>query len=164
MAGKFGAWPEQNAPATAPRRIVNICTGFGIYGPAFFPEKAGTDYQDSEYTTTFRDLRDKFTIFSGISHPEIGGDHASEACFLTSAKHPAGNGFRNSISLDMVAAKQLGNTTRFPLLSLCTVDGGTPLTYTASGASIPSLHKPSEIFARYFFQVMPRTSPRKSRG
>ena len=24
-----------------PRRIVNICTGFGLYGPAFFPEQPG---------------------------------------------------------------------------------------------------------------------------
>src|SRR5579872_6841575 len=74
---------DETAP---PKRIVNICTSFGLYGPAFFPEKPGKDYEPSEYLTPFNDLRDQYTVFSGISHPEIGGDHASEACFLTSAR------------------------------------------------------------------------------
>ena len=53
------------------------------------------------------ELRDQFTVFSGISHPDIGGDHASEACFLTSARHPTAGGFRNTVSLDFVAAKHV---------------------------------------------------------
>src|SRR4051812_31076730 len=75
-----------------PRRLVNICTSFGLYGPAFFPEQAGADYRPSEYLSVLGDLSDRYTVFSGISHPEIGGDHASEACFLTSAKHPTKGG------------------------------------------------------------------------
>jgi hypothetical protein len=146
-------WLESLAPAAesaGPRRIVNVCTAFGLYGPSFFPEKAGHDYEPSEYLKVLGDLRNQFTVFSGISHPEIGGDHASEACFLTSAKHPTGGGFRNSVSLDFVAAKHVGNATRFPLLSLATHDGSNALTYTSSGASVPSLYRPSEIFARMF--------------
>ena len=96
----------QNAPP--PRRIVNICTAFGLYGPSFFPEKAGRDYAPSEYLQILDGLREHYTVFSGISHPDIGGDHASEACFLTSAKHPTQGGFRNSISLDYLAAKACG--------------------------------------------------------
>ncbi len=76
------------------------------------------------------DLRDQFTVFSGISHPEIGGDHASEACFLTSAKHPTKGGFRNTVSLDYVAARHVAGATRFPLLTLSTLDSS-PLTYTS---------------------------------
>jgi hypothetical protein len=129
--------------------MVNICTNFGLYGPSFFPEKAGSDYEPSEYLRVLGDLRNQFTVFSGISHPEIGGDHASEACFLTSAKHPTAAGFRNTVSLDVAAAKHVGNATRFPLLTLSTQEGGS-LTHTATGASIPSLFKPSDIFARMF--------------
>src|SRR6188472_2897461 len=80
-----------------PKRMVNVCTSFGLYGPSFFPEKSGADYVPSEYMEILKDMRDQFTVFSGISHPEIGGDHASEACFLTSAKHPTKGGFRNTI-------------------------------------------------------------------
>ena len=136
--------------AVPPRRMVNVCTSFGLYGPSFFPEQAGRDYVPSEYLDVLGDLRDQFTVFSGISHPEIGGDHASEACFLTSAKRPTVAGFRNTVSLDYLAAKHAGSATRFPLLSLSTQDGGTALTYTATGAGVPALYKPSDIFARLF--------------
>jgi hypothetical protein len=151
-------WLETYARAAQPgppRRMVNICTSFGLFGPSFFPEQAGRDYEPSEYLQVLGDLRDKYTVFSGISHPEIGGDHASEACFLTSAKNPKGSGFRNSISLDYLAAKQVGAATRFPLLTLCTQDGGT-LTHTANGAGVPALHQPSVIFSKLFLAGSPQ--------
>src|SRR3954469_22784041 len=103
-------WFESLAHAgekAAPKRMVSICTAFGLYGPSFFPEKAGRDYELSEYLKVLSELREQFTVFSGISHPEIGGDHASEACFLTSAKHPTGANFRNSVSMDYVAARHV---------------------------------------------------------
>ena len=137
-----------------PRRLVSICTAFGLYGPSFFPEKAGPDYEPSEYLKVLGDLRSQYTVFSGISHPEIGGDHASEACFLTSAKRPTGNNFRNSVSMDYLAAKFVGNATRFPLLTLGT-DDAFPLTHTASGAAIQGFNRPSDIFARLFLAGNP---------
>jgi len=146
-------WLESLASAAEPvppQRLVSICTGFGLYGPSFFPEKAGADYEPSEYLKVLGDLKNQFTVFSGISHPDIGGDHASEACFLTSAKHPTAGGFRNTISLDYTAAKHVGNATRFPLLSLATIEGGSSLTYTTSGAAVPALHQPSHVFAKMF--------------
>lgn len=151
-------WLESRGGAadpTPPRRLVSVCTSFGLYGPAFFPQKTGADYEPSEYLKILSDLRDKYTVFSGISHPEIGGDHASAACFLTSAKHPTKGGFRNSVSLDYVAAKHVGAATRFPLLTLSTQDGS-PLTHTASGASVPALSKPSDLFARLFLAGSPK--------
>ena len=140
------ARPDETGP---PKRIVNICTSFGLYGPSFFPSKPGRDYEPSEYLQILNDVRDKFTVFSGISHPDIGGDHASEGCFLTSAKHPTRPGFRNSVSLDVVASRHVAGATRFPLLTLSTLDGS-PLTYTPSGAGIPALSRPSDIFSRLF--------------
>src|SRR3984957_18793786 len=64
------AHADQPAP---PKRMVIICTSFGLYGPSFFPEKAGRDYEPSEYLKILNDLRDQFTVFSGISHREMGG-------------------------------------------------------------------------------------------
>jgi hypothetical protein len=150
-------WFESLARAdekTPPKRMVNVCTAFGLYGPSFFPEKAGRDYEPSEYLKIFSELRNDYTVFSGISHPEIGGDHASESCFLTSAKHPTGANFRNSISMDFLASRHVGNATRFPLLSLGT-DDAFPLTHAASGAGIPGLSRPSDIFARLFLAGNP---------
>lgn len=132
-----------------PKRLISVCTSFGLYGPAFFPAKAGREYEASEYLKVLGDLRDQFTVFSGISHPDIGGDHASEACFLTSAKHPTRPGFRNTVSLDVVAAQHVAGATRFPLLTLSTQDGS-PLSYTPTGAGIPAMSTPSQIYARMF--------------
>jgi hypothetical protein len=146
------AWAADAPAAKAgvpPQRLVAICHAFGLYGPSFFPEKGGRDYEASEYTAVLGDLRDQFTVFSGISHPEVGGDHASESCFLTSAKHPTAGGFRNSISLDWQAATHVGSATRFPLLALGT-DDAFPLTHTASGAGVPGLNRPTQVFARLF--------------
>jgi len=145
-------WLESLAPAgesTPPKRIVSVCTNFGLYGPSFFPTTAGRDYEPSEYLRILGDLREQFTVFSGISHPDIGGDHASEGCFLTSAKHPTRPGFRNTVSFDYVASQHVAGATRFPLMTLATLDGS-PLTYSPSGAGIPALSRPSEIYARMF--------------
>lgn len=139
----------EGADSHPPKRIISVCTDFGIYGPAFFPAKAGTDYEPSEYLRVLEDLRGKFTVFSGISHPDIGGDHASAACFLTSAKRPTQPGFRNTVSLDVVAAQHVSGATRFPLLTLSTQDGS-PLSHTMTGAGIPSMSLPSQIYARLF--------------
>lgn len=145
-------WLESLAPAaekSPPKRMLTICTSFGLYGPCFFPAKAGTGYEPSEYLQVLGDLRDQYTVFSGISHPDIGGDHASEACFLTSAKHPTRPGFRNSVSLDVFASRHVAGATRFPLMTLSTQDSS-PLSYTATGAGIPAMSVPSQIYARMF--------------
>jgi hypothetical protein len=145
-------WLETFARAdekTPPKRIICVCTSFGLYGPSFFPAKPGRDYEASEYLQVLNDLRDKFTVFSGISHPDIGGDHASEACFLTSAKHPTRPGFRNTVSLDVLASQHVAGATRFPLMTLSTLDGS-PLSYTPTGAGIAALSSPSQIYARMF--------------
>ena len=133
-----------------PKRLVAINTEFGLYGPAFFPEKAGKAYQPSEYLEDLQDLRDNFTVFSGISHPDIGGDHASASSFLSSAKHPRRPGFRNTVSMDYLAGKHVGTATRFPILTLRTDDGGGAMTRTHSGAPVLPQHKPSSVFAQMF--------------
>ena len=132
-----------------PKRIINICTGFGLYGPSFFPTTPGRDYEASEYLQVIDELRKDYTVFSGISHPEIGGDHASEACFLTSAPHPTRPGFRNTVSMDVVASQHVAGTTRFSLMTMSTQDGS-PLSYTPTGAGIPAWNRPSRIYARMF--------------
>jgi hypothetical protein len=149
-------WLPSLAPAAdplqrsgPPQRLVMICHAFGLYGPSFFPAQAGRDYAPSEYLGVLGDLRDRCTVFSGISHHEVGGDHASESCFLTGAQHPTAGGFRNSISLDWQAATHVGSATRIPLLVLGT-DDAFPLTHTASGAGVPGLSRPTQVFARLF--------------
>ena len=93
-----------------PQRMVLICTTLGLYGPNFFPETEGNDYQAPAYLKVLEQHRRDFTVFSGLSHPEQNGSdgHASERTWLTAARHPGLAGFRNSISVDQFAAEQLG--------------------------------------------------------
>src|SRR5437868_433902 len=64
--------PAFAAPATAiPRRMVAIETNMGILPQFFFPEKAGKDYALSPYLERLAAYRDRFTVFSGVSHPGV---------------------------------------------------------------------------------------------
>ncbi len=151
-------WLESLATANEPappQRMVNICTAFGLFGPAFFPEGADREYQPSEYLEILGDLRQDVTVFSGISHPDIGGDHASEACFLTSAQHPRRPGFRNTVSMDYLAAKHVGTATRIPLLTLSTDNAG-GLTFSRSGATVRSEYSPARLYANMFLGGNPK--------
>lgn len=55
------AAPGEAAP---PRRMVSICTSFGLYGSSFFPAKAGRDCEASDYLQGLAAVRDKFTVFT----------------------------------------------------------------------------------------------------
>ncbi len=152
-------WLETLAPAHEraegpPRRMVFICTPLGLHPPAFFPEKAGRDYALSPYLELVKDYRDDFTILSGLAHPDVGASHDSIFSFLTAAPHPEQRaGFRNSISIDQLAAERVGLATRFPGLALSCE--GFSLSWTRSGALVPSDSFPSSVYARLFLEGRP---------
>jgi hypothetical protein len=137
----------------APRRMVAICTGLGIHTPYLFPETAGRDYAATPYLEVLSGHRDQFTVFSGLSHPEVDGGHSSELSFLTAAPHPGGGGFRNTISLDQHVAERMGSTTRFASLTLST--GQHSHSWTRSGIRVPADVLPSKVFARLFLDGSP---------
>jgi hypothetical protein len=139
----------RNANAAVPRRMVMICTPLGLHPANFFPAKAGKEYAITPYLEPLKDLRDDFTVFSGLSHVGVDAGHDSIFTYLTAAQHPERRaGFRNSISLDQLAAEKLGDETRFPSLSLA--GEGFSLSWTRSGALVPSDCWPAQVFARLF--------------
>jgi hypothetical protein len=143
------------APASAPiRRMVSICTPLGLHPEFFFPETSGRDYALSPYLEPIADFRNDFSVISGLAHPNVGSTHDSIYSFLTAAPHPEiRGGFRNSISLDQFAAERIGDQTRFPSLSLSTE--GLGLSWTRSGALVPSDLYPAAVFARLFLDGRP---------
>src|SRR5262245_51500060 len=68
-------WPQRvlAAQATAPKRLVAVCTSLGIYGPALFPKEGGRDYTPTPYLDLIKEHRNDVTIFSGLSHPDQSG-------------------------------------------------------------------------------------------
>jgi len=148
------AFATENAKAV-PRRVICIETNMGILPQFFFPEKAGRDYESTPYLQKLAGNRHDFTVFSGTSHPGVTGGHAAEKCFLTGTPHPERGGFRNGVSLDQYAAELIGNKTRFPSLVLANTTEGSTLSYTRSGAPIPSERSPKKLFQKLFVQGKP---------
>ena len=140
--------------STPPKRALFICNTLGFYSPSFYPKSAGPNYEPSEYLSLLDEHRDDLTVFSGLSHPGQGGEHQCEMTWLSAARNPGRDGFRNSISVDQFAADQLGYVTRFPSLSLSS-DGVRSQSYTGNGVMIPAMDRPSKVFTKLFLQGKP---------
>src|SRR5205823_5173821 len=113
-----------------------------------------TDYALSPYLEPLKALRGDFTVVSGLAHPDVGPSHDSIFSFLTAAPHPERRaGFRNTISVDQLAAEHIGGETRFPSLPLSAEGFG--LSWTRSGALVPPDLYPATVFARLFLDGRP---------
>lgn len=143
----FGA----SAAAVAPKRLVAINIPLGFYPDKFFPQETGENYALSPYLEPAAKLRSRFTVVSGTSHPDVDGGHSAEKSFLTTAPRPGDRSFKNSISLDQFAAKQIGTETRFASLTL----GEISLSWSATGVALPAINSPAEACAKLFLAGSP---------
>jgi hypothetical protein len=134
---------------------INIPLGF--YGPTFFPTETGLDYQVTQTLTPAESMRNRFTVVSRCSHPDVDGGPSAEASFLTGAPHPGDRSFKNSISFDQLVASQIGHHTRFASLTM----GDISLSWSANGVSIPTEVRPDRTFAKLFLQGSPREVARQ---
>ncbi|MCY2976693.1 MAG: DUF1552 domain-containing protein [Planctomycetota bacterium] len=139
-------------PDAKPRRMLAICNNLGLLTDQFFPQNAGRDYTLSPYLEVLKAHQDDFTVFSGVSHPNVDGSHASDKCFLTAAPHPGSGAFRNTISLDQHIAEHIGILTRFPSLTLGVNTRIRSLSWTGTGVAIPPEDKAAEVFKQLFLQ------------
>ena len=136
-----------------PRRMICICAPLGLHPDNFFPTQSGKDYALSPYLDILKDFRDEFTVISGLAHAGMGSSfaHQASASFLTGAPGAGRPGFRNTISLDQLAADHIGTQTRFPSLAL-SGEGSGGLSWTRTGALIAADNSPSRVFARLFLE------------
>src|ERR1700759_3243443 len=158
MSPAFAAVTKKSAGVKLkPRRMLGICNNLGLLPENFFPTGIGRDYVASDYLAALQAHRNDFTVFSGVSHPDVDGGHPADICFLTAAPHPGSAGFRNTISLDQYMAERIGHLTRFPSLTLGVnvQQGVRSLSWTGSGALIPCEEKASDVFRRMFVQGTP---------
>jgi hypothetical protein len=146
-----------NLPDSKPRRLMAICNNLGFLPDQFFPKQTGPDYSLSPYLELLREHRQDFTVFSGVSHPDVDGGHPADNCFLTAAPHPGRGSFRNTISLDQYIGERVGHLTRFPTLTLGVnvQQGQRSLSWTSSGVLIPCEEKASDVFRKLFIRGTP---------
>ena len=124
---------------------------------SWFPLGEGRDYELTNTLSVLADHRQEMSILGELSHPrsrELLGHIAGDS-WLTGGD-VSGSNYRNNISIDQVAARKLGESTRYPSLTL-SVDGGvgyqsrvSTLSFDDSGKPIPAEHRHRAIFERYF--------------
>ncbi|MEN8862777.1 MAG: DUF1552 domain-containing protein, partial [Lentimonas sp.] len=101
--------------------------------------------------------REQLSYWGGLSHPKsrqlLG--HIAGDTWLTGGD-VGGSEYKNSISVDQLAAAELGKHTRYSCLSL-SCDGGvgyksraSTLSFNASGKALPTESSPRQLFERYF--------------
>ncbi len=154
-------------PSAPPKRLCFVYFPNGVGLPpessphheswTWFPKGQGESYELTRSLEPLTDFRADISILGGLSHPlsrRILG-HAAGDTWLTGGD-VRGSSYKNSISVDQLAARQLGQHTRFPSLSLST-DGGvgyksrvSTLSFDANGRPLPSEHRQRAIFERYF--------------
>ena len=115
--------------------MLAICNNLGVLAEPFFPKDSGRNYALSPYLENLKEFRNDFTVFSGVSHPNVDGGHPSDISFLTAAPHPASSSFRNTISLDQFVAERIGVLTRFPSITLAVNTSSRSLSWTGTGVS-----------------------------
>jgi len=106
----------------------------GVTLKAWKPATTGADYQMTRILKPLEKFREDFYVLSGLNHQNAeslgdgGGDHArAGACFLTGVhpKKTAGADIRAGISVDQIAARELGKTTKLSSLEMGCEDSRT---------------------------------------
>ena len=124
------ALPLALASAAAPQpplRAAFLAVPDGMNMERWRPQGVGPAFQLNETFAPLASLQSKFQVLTGFSHQNAnakgdgGGDHArANAVFLTGARpfKTAGANFCNGISVDQLAAQQIGHNSRIPSLQL----------------------------------------------
>ena len=134
---------------------------------SWFPTGEGEHFEFPGLHDKLVPFRKKLTFFGGVSHNPNGRrvpGHAAGDIYLTGADI-YGQVYRQSVSVDQVAAGIVGGETRFPSLVMGSAGGvnhpyrSATLSYDREGRPIPTQNNPREIFRRLF--GAPVGDPRK---
>ena len=118
----FRRFARAAAAAAPPKRMVCLGIGYGVTEETWFPKTSdtGAGYTLPEGLTPLARHKNGFTVVQGCSHRFANNPHGGSTFWLTGANPfgAAGKSFHNSISMDQVAAAQLGKDTRFTSIQL----------------------------------------------
>lgn len=117
------------AAAAAPNRLAFVYFPNGVNQQQWFPTGKGRDFQLSPSLEPLEAFRDKLSVIRHLEHDKArangdgAGDHArANATFLTGcqARKTSGSDIRLGVSVDQLAAREIGHQTRLPSLELST--------------------------------------------
>jgi len=128
MAAEVVAGAKLASTSTgAPMRMAFVYFPNGAIQPNWWPKGEDRSFELARTMEPLAGLRDQIQIMGGLDHvnatpgPDGAGDHArASGTFLTGVrvKKTAGADIQAGVSIDQVAAAQIGHLTRFPSLEL----------------------------------------------
>ncbi len=145
--------------AARPRRSVFVYIPNGVNGMTWQVTKPGRGYPLSPALRPLEKLRNEFTIFSGLHHPNgLGQAHVCADTWLTGARIDAQSArqYHNTISCDQLMAEVTSPHTRFASLELSISSGtgqpnnSTTLAFSRDGVPLPAEDNPRNVFDRLF--------------
>jgi Protein of unknown function (DUF1552) len=182
MGQRTASADQEGRVGTIPKRIAFLYVPNGVHMADWTPAVTGARFSTPATLRPLEPFRQDMLILSGLEQQNAaplgdeGGDHArSLACFLTGA-HPLktdGANIRAGVSIDQVAAAQIGMRTRLPSLELGidpsaqagTCDSGYSCAYSSNiswkSANMPMAKEidPRLVFDRVFGSTRQADSP-----
>jgi len=151
----------EKAIAKPPKRMVFLGMGFGVTQETWFPdlEQMGADYKLPDGLEPLSRHKKDFTVVQGCSNQYSKEAHWGSTFWLTGANRFAvpGQSMSNSISADQVAARALGQDTRFSSIQLNSTDGsasghgpGLSLAWDLRGKPVAGFNNPVQVFHKLF--------------
>lgn len=161
------AMAKADEPAAQPKRFCAFFVANGVALPkqdtaeakegwTWFPNSAGRDYELTKPLEPLAPYKSDISVFGGMSHPasRLLVGHATGDVWLTGADIRVS--LQNSISMDQLIARQLGQHTRIPSLVLSSHGGvgtrsrSTTISFDGHGRPIPAESTPRLVFERLF--------------
>jgi hypothetical protein len=150
--------------ARPPVRLAWVYVPNGVQMKHWTPAKEGADYELPELLAPLKDLREDFSVLSGLAALQgghDGGNHApAMGAFLTGVQPR--RDVRCGVSADQLAASKVGHLTRLPSLEIgCQRIGGSScdgfpcvvsstLSWTSPTQPLPLEPTPRAVFDRLF--------------
>lgn len=115
------------ADGSAPRRLAYVFFPNGAIMPDWKPEGVGTDYELPKTLQPLAPHKSDLLVISGLAHDmarahgDGAGDHARSCATFLTGSHPRktdGADIEAGVSVDQVAASEIGKQTRLPSLEL----------------------------------------------
>ncbi len=152
---KFKPWTQSKGPQP---RIIFCYVPNGVNILQWMPSNAGKGYELSATLKLLEEVRDDFTLLTGLGHPRCTGGHSGADTWLTGAdlKSVPGKDYANSMSIDQLIAEVHGSETRFGSLQWSDTSGtgsaghSHTLSFDRSGTPLPAEDSPRRIFERLF--------------
>ena len=158
----FDSLLEANSSGSDIKRLVFMGAGYGFTKETFYPTKAGR-FEKHGLTSGLSPLekhKKDISFVSNLTNLGATDAHGGSTSYLTGANVAGtpGKRFHNSISLDQVAAKYIGQDTRYSSLSLAAKsnkDGhgaGLSLSWNDKGQPIAGINSAVSLYDTLFGQ------------